>query len=97
MKGCKTGGRRPGTANKATLDVQERLAALGCDPIEGMARLAMDLANDPALRGRMFAELAGYVAPKRKAVDFVMLNEERSPPHLVVSFLKGGDKSPGTA
>jgi len=29
-------------------------------------------------------------------VDFVVLNEERSPPHLVVSFLKGADKSPGT-
>ena len=77
--------------------MQERLAALGCDPIEGMARLAMDPTNDPTLRGRMFAELAGYVAPKRKAVDVVVLNDECSPPRLVVNFLKVGGKSPGAA
>jgi hypothetical protein len=34
-----------------------------------MARLAMDKANPPELRGRMFAELAQYIAPKRKAVE----------------------------
>jgi hypothetical protein len=49
--------------------VIDRLAALHCDPIEGMARLAMDKANPPELRGRMFAELAQYIAPKRKAVE----------------------------
>jgi hypothetical protein len=49
--------------------VRAQLAALGCDPIEGMAKIAMDAANPPELRGKMFAELAGYVAPKRKAID----------------------------
>jgi hypothetical protein len=34
-----------------------------------MALIAMNVANPPELPGRMFAELAGYVAPKRKAVD----------------------------
>ncbi|MHB8698275.1 MAG: hypothetical protein ACYC9J_09680 [Sulfuricaulis sp.] len=34
-----------------------------------MARLAMDEANPPELRGRMFAELAQYVAPKRRAME----------------------------
>ena len=68
--GKKTGGRTRGTPNKRTVEVAERLAALGCDPIEGMAMLAMDPVNPPELRGRMFAELAGYVAPKRKAVEF---------------------------
>jgi hypothetical protein len=67
--GRKTGGRVAGTPNKRTQEVMERLDALGCDPIEGMARLAMDEANPPELRGRMFAELAQYVAPKRKAVE----------------------------
>ena len=67
--GRKTGGRVAGTPNKRTQDVIERLEALGCDPIEGMARIAMNEANPPELRGRMFAELAGYVAPKRKAVE----------------------------
>ncbi len=68
-RGFKTGGRTKGTPNRATTDVQATLAALECDPIEGMARIAMDVTNTPELRGRMFAELAGYVAPKRKAIE----------------------------
>jgi hypothetical protein len=34
-----------------------------------MARLALNEANAPELRGRMYSELAGFVAPKRKAVE----------------------------
>ncbi len=67
--GRKTGGRVAGTPNKRTQDVIERLDALGCDPILGMARIAMDEANAPELRGGMFSELAQYVAPKRRAID----------------------------
>ncbi len=67
--GKKTGGRTAGTPNRRTADVIERLHALGCDPIEGMAAIAMDTSNPPELRGRMYAELAGYVAPKRRALD----------------------------
>jgi len=67
--GRKTGGRVAGTPNKKTLDVIERLEQLGCDPIEGMAKIAMDAANPPELRGRMFSELAQYVVPKRKAIE----------------------------
>src|SRR5689334_10116780 len=100
--GRKTGGRRRGTPNRRTGEVAERLAALGCDPIEGMARIAMGDVPCPAcdgsgmgggnhgepaepcpacqgrgkelvradLRARMLAELAGYVYPKHKAVEF---------------------------
>lgn len=67
--GRKTGGRTKGTPNKATADLVERLTALDCDPIEGMAQIAMDMANPPELRGRMYAELAQYVFPKRRAVE----------------------------
>jgi hypothetical protein len=35
-------GRPKGSKNKLTLEVLDRLEALGCDPIEGMARIAMD-------------------------------------------------------
>ena len=86
--GEKRGGRTKGTPNKATADVVARLAELGCDPIEGMALIALDETNPPELRGKMFAELAGYVAPKRKAVEHstepgtVMLSP------LVVTFVK---------
>ena len=67
--GRKTGGRAAGTPNMRTQDVIERLDALECDLIEGMARIAMDEANAPELRGRMYSELAQYVAPKRRAID----------------------------
>jgi hypothetical protein len=67
--GERRGGRKAGTPNKRTVEVAQRLEELGCDPIEGMARLAMDDTLDPTLRGRMFSELAQYVAPKRRAVE----------------------------
>lgn len=35
-------GRKKGTLNKANKSMQEKLDALGCDPIEGMARIAVD-------------------------------------------------------
>jgi hypothetical protein len=68
-EGRKTGGRQKGTPNKATQDVVVRLKELGCDPIAGMATLALDPNNSAELRGRMYSELAQYVAPKRKAVE----------------------------
>jgi hypothetical protein len=67
--GKKTGGRRAGTPNKRTADLVKHLEALGCDPVDGMAQLAMNPANTPELRGKMYAELAGYLYPKRKAVE----------------------------
>jgi hypothetical protein len=75
MAGCgskpgeRRGGRRRGAPNKRTLDVIERLAALHCDPITGMARIALNKKNSVELRAKMFTELAQYVAPKRKALE----------------------------
>ena len=65
----KTGGRKPGIPNRRTAEIAEKLAALGCDPIEGMARIAANPDASLELRGRMYAELAQYVAPKRKAIE----------------------------
>lgn len=62
-------GRPKGSLNKATVDIAEKLAKLRCDPLIGMARIAMNRKNPLELRGRMFAELAQYVAPKRRAVE----------------------------
>lgn len=67
--GRKTGGRVRGTPNRRTQDIQSLLALIGCDPIEGMARIAMDAQNPIEIRARMYAELAQYIAPKRKAVQ----------------------------
>ncbi len=42
-------GRKAGTPNKRTRSIEEKLEALGCDPIEAMARLAMDESEPEAL------------------------------------------------
>ena len=38
----KTGGRKRGTPNRRMADVEKKLAALGCDPLAGMAAIATD-------------------------------------------------------
>jgi hypothetical protein len=75
----KTGGRTAGTPNKRTLAIEEKLAALGCDPIQGMARLALDESEPSALRFAAMKELAQYVAPKRKAMEISGLEEAPAP------------------
>lgn len=62
-------GRPKGRLASNTIELAEKLKALNCDPFEGMVRLAQDEGNDPQLRGRMYAELAQYVFPKRKSVE----------------------------
>lgn len=39
--GQKTGGRQKGTPNKSTQEVANRLAELGCDPLELSAKIAL--------------------------------------------------------
>jgi hypothetical protein len=63
------GGSRKGIPNKLNVDIAAKLAAMGCDPIAGMANIALDTENDLDLRAKMFSELAQYVAPKRKAIE----------------------------
>jgi hypothetical protein len=72
----KAGGRVKGTPNKRTQDVIERLNELGCDPIEGMAKIAAQAMTEGELMlaGQMYKELAQYVAPKRKAIEMTGAN-----------------------
>src|SRR3954452_17423899 len=62
-------GRPRGSRNKRSLAVEEKLAELGCDPITAMALLAMDNTIAIELRIKLYCELAGYVAPKLKAIE----------------------------
>ena len=66
--GERRGGQCKGTPNKRTLAGTEKLEALGCDPIEGIARIAMDETAELSIR-QMYKELAQYVAAKRKAME----------------------------
>ena len=70
----KTGGRVRVTPNRKSADLLRRLKRIGCDPIEGLARIALDPEIRPELRMRCFAELAQYIYPKRKAVEAVDLH-----------------------
>ena len=65
----KTGGRQAGTSNRKTQALLEKLDSLGCDPIEGLAKIALAPETPPELKVRCLAELAQYVYPKRKAID----------------------------
>jgi hypothetical protein len=67
--GHKTGGRKAGTPNRKTREISELLESLGHNPIEAMVEIATDPNASLELRGRMNAELAHYVYPKRKAVE----------------------------
>ncbi len=85
--GRKTGGRKKGAPNKRTQSVMEKLDALGCDPVEGMAKIAMNEKRNLGieqdvpieLRAQMYKELAQYVAPKRKAAEKATEIENQDP------------------
>ena len=64
-------GRKVGVPNKRSDEIADKLAALNCDPIEGMAKIASQAMGegDLTLAGNMYKELAQYVAPKRKAIE----------------------------
>ncbi len=81
-------GRVKGTPNKKTQDIMDKLKAIGCDPILGMAKIAKEALEagdnrDLALAGQMFKELAQYVAPKRKAIEHTGLDGELLLPPVI--------------
>jgi hypothetical protein len=74
MRGSKPGehrgGRKKGTPNKTSLrSAWEILDAMGCDPIEGLARLAMSDTTPPAVRARCYSDLAQYLHPQIKPLE----------------------------
>jgi len=73
---AKTGGRVKGTPNAKTKEVIDKLQAMNCDPIEGMAKIAIQAFDEGelSLAGQMYKELAQYVAPKRKAIEMTGAN-----------------------
>ncbi len=68
------------------------LESIGCNPLEGMARIAklasaQGDSQDLALAGKMFSELAQYVAPKRKAIEVTGADGTALKMDLEVTFL----------
>lgn len=62
-------GRKKGSLNRVNPSAAERLAELGCDPLQGMALIAANKKNPVEVRGRMYAELAKYRYPQLKAIE----------------------------
>lgn len=74
--GIKTGGRIAGTPNKRTQDLQERLEALGVDPLQGLALIAKDETAPLELRAKVQMDLMAYLYPRRKALDVGSSNQQ---------------------
>jgi hypothetical protein len=55
-KGRKTGDTTSGTPHRKTQAVTDRLETLGRDPIEDIARLAMDETVEPSIQAEMYKE-----------------------------------------
>ena len=71
MPGVSGNSRGPDKGYKKlkTRLVEEKLAELKCDPIEGMVVLAQDETTNIGVRAKLYSELANYVYPKRRAVE----------------------------
>ena len=75
-------GRKKGSSVKASAD--EICKRLKCDPIAGMASIAMDKKADLGLRARMYAELAKYLHPQRRAVDNRIVDADGNDREIIV-------------
>ena len=82
-------GRKVGSRNKhRRLSAQERLleyearAQVSTDPVEGLARIALDDQYDARTRLSAWKALARYIYPQRKAVDFSADDQEAEAGHL---------------
>ena len=62
-------GRKAGTPNKRTLEVERIIEEENADPIRYMARVCSGIEEPNVARFMAAKELAQYVAPKRKAVE----------------------------
>jgi len=65
----KTGGRKKGTPNRATVLLGEKLAANGYDPADELMRIAADVRTPLELSVHIHLALLPYIYPKRKPVD----------------------------
>jgi hypothetical protein len=65
----KTGGRQRGTPNRATSELKQKLAALGCNPLEELVKIARDPNIPVNVRVFVYSTLLPYEYPKRKPID----------------------------
>jgi len=74
-------GRKAGVPNKRTLELAEKLEALGSDPLKALVTIAADSKCPLDLEVSINKELLAYIFPKRKALDVAS-----DGPPLVIQF-----------
>lgn len=65
----KTGGKTKGCKHRINRDITGLLDKLKCNPIEGLARIAIDDKVDVGVRAHAFARLAKFIHPELKSVE----------------------------
>ena len=65
----KTGGRKKGTPNRATIALREKLAALGCDPAEELVKIAQGSKTPVETKVHIYSTLMPYVYPRKLTDD----------------------------
>lgn len=95
-KGIKTGGRRPGSPNKATKEFRDTVTKLLSDNAENVAAWLHEVATggadptkaDPAKALDLLAKLAEYAAPKLGRTEHTGGDGGPIDHNLSVTFLK---------
>ncbi len=93
-KGEKTGGRKPGTPNKVTKDLRERINDFLNDNWE---QIETDFAGlEPDKRVLLFERLLQFAVPKLKTVQNIGIDENKMTLHRIVfeDFSKMDDTPP---
>ena len=93
--GLKFAGRVKGTPNKRTSLVEQKLKEMDCDPFAILARVAMDPEAATKDRVRAAAELANYIAPRRKAVEVTGVDPNAGLPVIEVRWIEVNDGPSG--
>ena len=83
----KTGGRAPGTPNRASVDFREKVLRSGLSPIDYMCRVYRDENEPTSIRLEAAARVANFIYPRMSTVD---VNSANGQP-LVVQILRFSD------
>lgn len=81
---AKTGGRKAGTPNRATLQLHNELKRNGVDVVAELSKTLGELSTDR--RASILLELVSYLYPKRKAVEDDTYVEEK-PQEITITFV----------
>jgi hypothetical protein len=90
----KSGGRKKGTPNKATLVRQQELAASGELPLDSMLSVMRDETADVRRRDAMAVAAAPYVHPRLATIPHTAESEKPTPMVVSVEFVRAIDGRP---